>query len=50
MLVVEDDAALATMYRTALRLAGFDVHAASDGVSALRMLEGIAPDLIGAAA
>jgi CheY-like chemotaxis protein len=34
------------MYRTALRFSGFDVEAATDGVSALRLIEQCAPDVV----
>jgi DNA-binding response OmpR family regulator len=38
VLVVEDDAALATMYRSALRFAGLDVHVAANAIAA-RLVE-----------
>jgi DNA-binding response OmpR family regulator len=44
--VVEDDAALATMYRSALRFAGFDVQVVSDGIGALRAIDQQTPDLV----
>lgn len=46
ILVVEDDADLRRMYRTALTLAGFDVQEAVDGIDALRRLDHDPPDLI----
>ena len=46
MLIVEDDTALADMYRTALRLDGFAVRVATDGISALSQLEQDCPDLV----
>ena len=46
ILVVEDDAGLAKMYRTVLRFAGFDVHVAADGIAALRHIDQSPPDLI----
>jgi two-component system chemotaxis response regulator CheY len=46
ILLIEDDAELRRMYRTALALAGFDVVEAVDGVDALRRLENDPPDLI----
>ena len=46
LLVVEDDADLRGMFRTALSLAGFDVREACDGLSALRRLDSFVPDLI----
>ena len=46
ILVVEDDADLRRMYRTALTLAGFDVHDVSIGIDALRYIDQEPPDLI----
>jgi two-component system, OmpR family, response regulator len=46
ILVVEDDIALASLYRTVLRFAGFDVEHTSDGWAALRRLEHSTPDLV----
>jgi DNA-binding response OmpR family regulator len=46
ILVVEDDADLRRMYRTALMLAGFRVHDVSIGIDALRYIDQEAPDLI----
>jgi CheY-like chemotaxis protein len=46
ILVVEDDLALAIMYKNALRLGGFDVHVANDGIVALWILDQSLPDLI----
>jgi DNA-binding response OmpR family regulator len=46
VLVVEDDRALADMYRTALRFSGFDVDGATDGVSALRLIDQSVPDVV----
>ena len=48
ILVVEDDCALASQYRSALAFAGFDVDVASDGLSALENIEGRGLVLIGA--
>lgn len=39
ILIVEDDHALASMYRTALTFEGFDVAVAPDGLSALRHID-----------
>ena len=46
ILVVEDDADLRRLFRTALSLAGFHVDEAADGVDALRIIENRAPDLV----
>ena len=46
ILVVEDDTALANMYRASLRLAGFEVATAHDGFTALSSIDANRPDLI----
>jgi DNA-binding response OmpR family regulator len=46
VLVVEDDAALRTFYRSSLMLAGFDVITAENGVDALHRIEGDQPSLV----
>jgi two-component system response regulator MprA len=46
ILVVEDDPALATMYQTALSLAGFDVTISGDGLTALEDIDEDHPDLV----
>ena len=46
ILVVEDDADLRRMFRTALAMAGYDVEEAGDGIDALRVIENRVPDLI----
>jgi DNA-binding response OmpR family regulator len=46
ILVVEDDMALAGMYRNALRLAGFDVKVAAHGITALWFIDQAPPDAI----
>ena len=46
ILIVEDDVSLRTMWRTALRLEGFDVVEAGDGIEALRLIELSPPDLV----
>jgi DNA-binding response OmpR family regulator len=46
VLIVEDDAELRRMFRTALALAGYDVHEAGDGYHALAFVEQHTPDLI----
>ena len=39
ILIVEDDADLRRMFRTALALAGYDIVEATDGLEALRVLD-----------
>jgi DNA-binding response OmpR family regulator len=46
ILVVEDDLPLASMYKNALRLGGFDVHVAHDGIGALWILDQQTLDLV----
>jgi CheY-like chemotaxis protein len=46
VLLVEDDAALAQMYRVKLERDGYTVQVAGDGEEALSMLTGSLPDLI----
>jgi len=46
ILVVEDNADLRRLFRTALNLAGFDVEEAGDGIDALRFIENRTPDLV----
>jgi CheY-like chemotaxis protein len=46
VLVVDDDADLRRMYRTALAFAGYRVLEAGDGLDALRLLEGDRPDVV----
>lgn len=46
VLVVDDDAALRRMFRTALAFSGFAVLEAGDGLTALQLLEIERPDLI----
>lgn len=46
ILVVDDDPHFRELYRMALRLEGFDVSVASDGVAALRQIEQEPPSLI----
>ena len=46
ILVVEDDNALATLYRSALSFAGYDVEVAGDGLAALENIDQDHPDLV----
>lgn len=46
ILVVDDDPLFRELYRTALRLEGFDVSTASDGIAALRAIEVNPPSLV----
>src|SRR5688500_20146679 len=46
VLLVEDDDATCTMYATALRMEGFLVRTAADGLAALQTLEVFDPDVV----
>lgn len=46
ILIVEDDADLRRLFRTALSLSGYDVEEAGDGLEALRLIENRPPDLV----
>jgi DNA-binding response OmpR family regulator len=46
ILVVEDDEPTRTMYRDALRHAGYDVIGVEDGLDALRRIEETLPDVV----
>ena len=46
ILMVEDDDALAALYGAALRLAGFEVEIAGDGLTALEDIDTDRPDLV----
>src|SRR3954469_25503903 len=46
VLLVDDDPATCEMFRQALRLSGFVVRTATDGVSALAQLDEALPDVI----
>lgn len=46
ILVVEDDDDLRALFKTSLRLAGFDVSEAADGLAALRAIDSNRPDLV----
>jgi DNA-binding response OmpR family regulator len=46
VLLVEDDEATCTLYATALRMDGFLVRTASDGLAALQTLEVFEPDVV----
>jgi two-component system OmpR family response regulator len=46
LLVVDDEPNIRELLATSLRFAGFEVHAAGDGVSALRLAKDVEPDLV----
>ena len=46
VLIVEDDADLRRMFRSALALEGYQVREASDGTHALRLIDEEPPDLV----
>lgn len=46
ILIVEDDAALAEIYKTRLELLGYICHVATEGIEALAMIEKIRPNLV----
>jgi DNA-binding response OmpR family regulator len=46
VLLVEDDEPTLTLYASALRLEGFQVRTATDGVHALRIVESFDPDVV----
>lgn len=46
ILIVDDDADLRRLFRTALSLAGYDVDEAGDGMEALRRIDYSPPDLV----
>ena len=46
ILVIEDDAALATMFESALSCAGYDVDVSGDGLTALEDIDEGHPDLV----
>ncbi len=46
ILIVEDDEALRRMYRTALRMAGYEIQQAADGLHALHLIDLEPPDLV----
>jgi CheY-like chemotaxis protein len=46
ILIVDDDVALRTMWKTGLRFEGFDVIEAGDGLEALRVIDGHLPALV----
>lgn len=46
VLIVEDDADLRRMYRTALALAGYEILEAGDGLDALRVLDANPPEAV----
>ncbi|ROS25808.1 response regulator transcription factor [Cellulomonas sp. PhB150] len=46
LLVVDDEPNIRELLATSLRFAGFDVHSAADGASALRLAREVEPDLL----
>ena len=46
ILIVEDDSGLRALWRTALRLEGYAVAEAGDGLEALKLIEASPPDLV----
>lgn len=46
ILIVDDDAPLRQLYRTALTFDGFEVQEVGDGLDALRQLDSAPPDLV----
>ncbi|MGW6132471.1 response regulator transcription factor [Cellulomonas sp. NPDC055163] len=46
LLVVDDEPNIRELLATSLRFAGFEVHAAADGASALRLARQVEPDLV----
>ena len=46
VLVVEDDDAIAQVLQRSLRLEGYDVKLAGDGISAVDLAHGFLPDLV----
>jgi DNA-binding response OmpR family regulator len=46
ILIIEDDDALREMLATALRMTGFHVRTAGDGLAGLRLLEAYEPDVV----
>jgi DNA-binding response OmpR family regulator len=46
ILLVEDDAPTRDLYRTALRMAGFNLRVAATGLAALRQIDDDVPDVI----
>lgn len=46
ILIVEDDADLRRIFRTALSLAGYEVEDAGDGIEALHLIDNRPPDLV----
>ena len=46
ILIVEDNADLRRLFRTALSLAGYEVEEAGDGLEALHQIENRPPDLV----
>ena len=47
LLVVDDEPNIRELLATSLRFAGFEVHAAADGLSALKLAKDVEPELVG---
>lgn len=46
IVIVEDNYALADIYKTRLEIIGYECHAAFDGIQALETIERVQPDLV----
>ena len=46
LLVVDDEPNIRELLATSLRFAGFEIHTAADGASALRLAREVLPDLV----
>lgn len=46
IVIVEDNVALADIYKTRLEIIGYECHVAADGITALETIERLKPDLV----
>ena len=46
VLIIEDDDAIATMYKLKLELSGFDVQRAENGKDGLKLIDSFHPDIV----